>query len=107
MEKFLTSKLLTLKLLILMTLFTASSCALFYPTYGLPEYKSEGATFYNDNCGPCHKAIHPSTRTMEEWDIVLRRVEYAGEHLPMPPMREEDVDRLRDYLGKYAKVEGE
>ena len=91
------------KSLILLLLFTVYSCAVFYPSYGLPDYKGSDAKFYNENCGACHKAIHPDTRTMDEWENVLIRVDYTAAHLSMPPMREEDVDRLRGYLGKYGK----
>lgn len=92
--------------LILLLLITSSCCAL--PLVGniiggLPDSGSDGAKFYEYTCTGCHSAVHPSSRTSEGWGLVLRRVELIGEHMPMPPLTEEESELILNYLTKYSK----
>ena len=85
---------------------TSSCCALSLVgnlTNGLPDSGSKEAKFYKKHCGTCHSAVHPSTRTADEWGLVLRRVDLTGEHMPIPPMVEEEVELILGYLTKYSK----
>lgn len=88
-------------------LITSSCCALSFVDNitggGMPDSGSDGAKFYKKVCGRCHNAVHPSTRTSDKWGLVLRRVELIGEHMPMPPLTEEESEEILGYLTKYSK----
>lgn len=68
----------------------------------LPEPESAGAQLYVDRCTSCHRAYQPGAMTYEMWRMVVGRMQGVISRNGLPPLSEDEVAVLLDYLRRNS-----
>lgn len=68
----------------------------------LPEPESQGARLYVERCTTCHRAYQPSAMKFEMWKLVIGRMQGVISRNGLPPLREDEVAILLDYLKRNS-----
>ncbi len=71
-------------------------------TPDLPESESSAALLYTQRCGGCHRLYPPNVMTAATWDAMLQRMQGEMRRRGFPPLDDEEMRVLGDYLHRHA-----
>ena len=73
------------------------------PTLQLPEPQSAGAEVMRKHCSSCHAPPAATVHPAEEWPNVVYRMSERLRLKGYPPMSEDEMKVLTEYLQKHSK----
>ena len=71
-----------------------------------PQADSASAQIFLQKCGGCHVAPEPGSRSARAWSTVVQRMQMRMRAKGMPPLNNEEMTEVLDYLQRHAAQAG-